>query len=68
MWSILYTAPDDSAGKIYNIGPFKTEKTAMKAAKKAQKSKEFDIHDQNVYLMSPKHTMTEFSISDLVAE
>lgn len=64
MFSVLYEAD----GEVHQIGPFDTEDKADAAAKSAQKSGEFDIHDQRVYLMRPNHSMMEYSMSDLEIE
>lgn len=64
MFSVLY----ECEGVIHRIGPFTTEDEADAAAKKAQEEGEFDICDQRVYLLSPTHRMTEYSMGDLGVE
>jgi hypothetical protein len=63
-WSILYIAD----GTIFLLGPFKTEQEALGSAKDAQAEGEFDILDQNVYLLCPNHQLIDLSEADLNAE
>lgn len=48
-WSVFYEAE----GNVYRIGPFDNQQIAELAATKAQAEGEFDIHDQQVYLVGP---------------
>lgn len=52
-WSVFYEAEGD----INRIGPFDTQDDARKAATKAHADAEFDISDQQVYLVGPDHRM-----------
>ena len=61
MYSVIY----ECEGVVHQIGPFNTEEEADNAAKTAQAEGEFDISDQNVYLMHPDHRMVEYSMADL---
>lgn len=61
MYSILY----ESQGMIFKIGPFDTEEEAMEGARSAAANEEFDIDDQNVYLMTPEHALLDISAEDL---
>ena len=75
MWSILYEAD----GQIFQLGPFESEAAAMQAAKDAQIQHpgtwedeegnldpgEFDVRDQNVYLIGPDHGLSNLTSTDL---
>ncbi len=63
MWSILYT--DSIDPKIYRLGPYEAEEHAMMIACKAHEEGEFDINDQHVYLLGPKHELQELTANDL---
>lgn len=78
MWSILYVAD----GQIFQLGPFATEVEALRAGLDAQvqhsgtwedeagspDSGEYDIRDQNVYLIGPDHHLSTLSQRDLGVE
>ena len=62
-WSVFYEAD----GNVYRIGPFDNRHAAERAATSAQAEGEFDIHDQQVYLVGPDHRMfmlTEDDVTD----
>jgi hypothetical protein len=60
-WSVLYEAERN----IYRIGPFDTQADAEQAAKNAQTEGEFNIWDQQVYLVGPLHQMIVLSEDDV---
>lgn len=61
-WSVFYEA----SGSIHRIGPFDTQADAEQAAKNANAEGEFDINDQQVYLVGPDHRMFLLSEDDVV--
>lgn len=61
-WSVFYEADGD----IHRIGPFDTQDDARKAATKASANGEFDISDQQVYLVGPDHRMMALFEGDLI--
>ena len=61
-WSVLYEAD----GNIHRIGPFDTQADATQAAKDAQAEGEFDIWNQQAYLLGPDHRLIVFSEVDVV--
>ena len=61
-WSVFYEAE----GSVHRIGPFDNQEAAHQAAKNAQAEGEFDIDDQQVYLVGPDHRMTILSEEDVV--
>lgn len=61
-WSIFYEAD----GNIHRIGSFDSQDDAQQAAKNAQAEGEFDINDQQVYLVGPDHRMFVLSEEDVV--
>jgi hypothetical protein len=60
-WSVLYEA----TGDIHPIGPFNSQEEAQEAATKAQADGEFDIADQQVYLIGPDHLMIGLTEDDV---
>ena len=62
-WSVFYEAE----GNVYRIGPFDNQEVAELAATKAQADDEFDIHDQQVYLVGPDHRMFMLTEDDVGA-
>ncbi len=60
-WSVLYEAE----ASIYRIGPFDNKDDATKAATSAQAKGEFDINDQQVYLVGPDHRIFALSEDDV---
>ena len=62
-WSVFYEAE----GNVYRIGPFDNQEVAELAATKAQAEGEFDIHDQQVYLVGPDHRMFMLTEDDVGA-
>lgn len=61
-WSVFYEAE----GNVHRIGPFDTQDDAQRAATSAQVEGEFDIHDQQVYLVGPDHRMFMLTEDDVV--
>lgn len=61
-WSVFYEAE----GNVYRIGPFDTQADAEQAAKNANAEGEYDINDQQVYLVGPDHRMFVLSEDDVV--
>jgi hypothetical protein len=61
-WSVFYEAD----GNVYRIGPFDNKDDAEQAAKNANAEGEFDINDQQVYLIGPDHRMIAISEDDVV--
>ena len=60
-WSVMYEA----AGDIHRIGPFDSKEDAEGAAANAQAGGEFDIADQQVYLLGPDHRMVVLTEDDV---
>lgn len=60
-WSVFYEAE----GNVHRIGPFDNQNTAAQAATSAQAEGEFDINDQQVYLVGPDHRMIVLSEEDV---
>lgn len=60
-WSVFYEAE----GSVYRIGPFDNQDDAEEAATKAQAEGEYDISDQQVYLVGPDHRMIVMSEDDV---
>jgi hypothetical protein len=60
-WSIFYEAE----GNVYRIGPFDNKADAEQAAKNANAEGEYDINDQQVYLIGPDHRMIAISEDDV---
>lgn len=60
-WSVFYEA----AGNIHCIGPFDSREDAEEAAAKAQAEGEFDIANQQVYLLGPDHRMIGLTEDDV---
>lgn len=44
----------------------KREAEADDYARRSQAEGVFDVRDQRIYLLTPNHRMTEYSISDLI--
>ena len=63
-WSVFYEAD----GNVHRIGPFDNQHTAEQAATSAQAQGEFDIHDQQVYLVGPDHRMFLLTEDDVTGE
>ncbi len=63
-WSIFYEAE----GSVHRIGPFDNQDDAAQAATNAQAEGEFDINDQQVYLVGPDHRMLALSEDDVQSE
>lgn len=61
-WSVFYEAE----GSVHRVGPFDNQEAAEQAATSAQAQGEFDIHDQQVYLVGPDHRMIVLSEEDVV--
>jgi hypothetical protein len=66
MYTLLYVKDD----QIISTGSFGTEDAAIRRAKKIQHGldgteKEFDINEQNVYIISSSGRLTRLMISDL---
>ncbi len=61
-WSVFYEAE----GNVYRIGPFDNQDDATQGAKDAQTECEFDIWDQQVYLIGPSHRMIVLAEEDVV--
>jgi hypothetical protein len=61
-WSVFYEAE----GNVNRIGPFDTQADAKQAAKNAQAEGEFNIWDQQVYLVGPDHRMIVLAEEDVV--
>ena len=61
-WSVFYEAE----GNIHRIGPFDTQADAEQAAKNANAEGEFDINDQQVYMVGPDHRIFALSEDDVV--
>lgn len=61
-WSVFYEAE----GNLHRIGPFDNQDDAKQAAKHAQVEGEFDIWNQQVYLVGPDHRMIVLSEEDVV--
>jgi hypothetical protein len=61
-WSVFYEAE----GSIYRIGPFDTQADAEQGAKHAQAEGEFDIWNQQAYLVGPDHRLIVLSEEDVV--
>lgn len=71
MFSVLYCTNDE----IFNVGPFKTEAEAdtyVREHSYPKKDYEFDLNEQNVYLLRPDHSMvpypSDFGTADEAAE
>jgi hypothetical protein len=62
-WSIFY----ESQGSLHRIGPFDSQDTAEQAAKNAQAEGEFDIWNQQAYLVGPDHRLIVLSEEDVLA-
>lgn len=60
MWSILYIKD----GSIYQIGPVRSRTEAILAAGDASEEGEFNILEDNVYLLHPHHAMEELTLQD----
>ena len=60
-WSVFYEAE----GSVHRIGPFDNQEDAAQAATDAQAQGEFDINDQQVYLVGPDHRMVVLSEEDV---
>lgn len=60
-WSVIYEADGD----IHHVGPFDRREDAEDAATKAQAGGEFDIGDQQVYLVGPDHRMVRLTEDDV---
>ena len=60
-WSVFYEAE----GNVNRIGPFDTQADAKQAAINAQAAGEFDIWDQQAYLVGPDHRMVVLSEEDV---
>lgn len=63
-----FTIMYEMGGVVHRIGPFDTEAQADAAARKAQAHGEFDIDDQNVYLLDPSHRVIEYALGDLTED
>jgi len=63
-WSVFYEAE----GSVHRIGPFDNQDNARQAAVSAQAESEFDINDQQVYLVGPDHRMTVLSEEDVLGD
>ena len=63
-WSAFYEAE----GNVHRIGPFDNQNDAAQTATKAQAENEFDINDQQVYLVGPDHRMIVLSEGDVVGD
>lgn len=63
-WSVFYEAE----GSVYRIGPFDNQDDAQEAATKAQADGEFDINDQQVYVVGPDHRMIVLSEDDVLGD
>ncbi len=61
-WSVFYEAD----GNVHRIGPFDNQNDARQAAMNAQAEGEFDIIDQQVYLIGPDHRMIVLSEDDVL--
>ena len=61
-WSVFY----EGEGNIHDIGPFDTQDDAKQAAINAQAEGEYDINDQQVYLVGPDHRKFVLSEEDVV--
>lgn len=66
MWQIFFVSGDE----IRTLGQFLTELAAMSAAKQVQhglngRETEFDINEQNVYLLTPLGKLQRLMTSDL---
>ena len=60
-WPVFYEAAAD----IHRIGPFDSREDAEGAATKAQAGGEFDIADQQVYLLGPDHRIVRLAEDDV---
>lgn len=63
-WSVFY----EVEGSVHRIGPFDNQDDARQAATTAQAESEFDINDQQVYLVGPDHRMILLSEDDVLGE
>ena len=63
-WSVFYEAD----GNVHRIGPFDNRNAAEHAATSAQADGEFDIHDQQVYLVGPDQSMFMLTEDDVTGE
>lgn len=63
-WSVFYEAE----GNVHRIGPFDNQHAAERAATSVQAQAEFDIHDQQVYLVGPDHRMFMLTEDDVTGE
>ena len=63
-WSVFYEAE----GNVHRIGPFDNREVAEQAATSAQAQGEFDILDQQVYLVGPDHRMFLLTEDDVTGE
>lgn len=60
-WSVFF----EGQGNIHRIGPFDTQADTEQAAKNANAEGEFDIWNQQVYLVAPDHRMIAMSEEDV---
>ena len=63
-WSVF----NEADGNVHRIGPFDNQHAAEQAATIAQAQGEFDIHDQQVYLVGPDHRMFMLTEDDVTGE
>ena len=63
-WSVFYEAE----GNVHRIGPFDNRHATDQAATSAQAQGEFDIQDQQVYLVGPDHRMFLLTEDDVTGE
>ena len=61
-WSVFYEAE----GNIHRIGPFDNQDDAEQAAKNTNAEGEYDINDQQAYLVGPDHRMFILSEDDVL--
>lgn len=61
-WSVFYEA----AGDIHRIGPFDRREDAEEAATTAQANGEFNITEQQVFLVGPDHRMVRLTEDDVL--
>lgn len=58
----------EAEGNVHRIGPFDNQEAAEQAATSAQAEGEFDIHDQQVYLVGPDRRMIVLSEEDVLGD
>lgn len=63
MFHVLYTTPMEAA--LFKAGSASTAEGALKLARQTQATREFDVHDQHVYLLTPEGDLIEYTIEEL---